>query len=97
MGIRLGPQRLEAGDHPEFGEARQVGGVDQLGVGDDGAAVAGAVDPGRGLDDVEGGADPAVADGVDVRPGPERVHRGDGLGKFSGVQLAIPCECAQSV
>ena len=41
--VGVGPQRLQVGDDAEFGETRQIGGVDQLHVGDHVAALAGGV------------------------------------------------------
>ena len=61
-----GPEGLEARDHAGRLEARDVGRVEQLKVGDDRPAVPGAVRPGGGIDPVEGHPDRAVADGVDV-------------------------------
>ena len=74
--VELSPQRLDIGDHAELGEAWEVAGVDQLGMGDDRAPVARPVDPDNVLDGVEGIADARVTDGVDVQPKAVGIERG---------------------
>ena len=64
--VELSPDRFEVGDHVESGEAANVIGMDQLGMGDGRPPIPMPVLGDRRLDGVEGVADPGVADGMDV-------------------------------
>ena len=80
--IELCPQRLHVRDDPELGEASEICGIDDLGVGDHWAAIAGPVRDDRRFDGVEGLPHGGIADGVDVNletrgvDGPHRLGEG---------------------
>ena len=83
--LQARPQRLEVGDHPELGEPRDVGGVDDVHVRDDRPAVTRRRSrAARPLDGVQRGADARVADRVDVHLEAGRVERRHRLGELGG-------------
>src|SRR5262249_56507625 len=79
-----GPERLDVSGRRHAGEARDVIGVDHLEVGQVMPGTARAVGPPGLLHGVQGVADRAVAQRVEVNLEPFAVERGDEGGKLAG-------------
>ena len=78
-------QRLHAGDHAEFAEARNVRGADGFDVLDARAAIAGVIHFFGVLVSVQRGAHAEFADGVSEKLQPALVEFGDGGIIFGGI------------
>ena len=87
--LALGPFELEVGEHAELLEAREVGRIDKLQMGDLVAVVLVPIRRAGGFKGIEARAHGTVADGMDVHGEPRRVELLHQLGETLRIEIKL--------